>query len=354
MQYDKTIIITGGCGFIGSHVVRKFVKKYPNYLIINLDAMTYAGDKENVKDIASEPNYRFIHADITDSNKMMEIFRNTKPDAVIHLAAESHVDNSIKKPLTFLRTNVVGTVNLLNAALDVWGGNFEGKRFYQVSTDEVYGELEILYPDGVEFDAGIHYGIHMFKETMRYDPRSPYSASKASADMFVRAYHHTYGLPVVITNCSNNYGPNQFPEKLIPVIIKNIVTKKPIPVYGDGLNVRDWLYVEDHADAIDLVFHNGDDGETYLIGGNNERKNIDIVKTLIKVTDQLLGNPEGTSESLITYVEDRKGHDRRYAINTSKIYNNLGWKPTTDFETGIEKTVQWYLDAFKRGFLMSR
>jgi dTDP-glucose 4,6-dehydratase len=324
----KTIIITGGAGFIGSHVVRLFVTRYPDYKIINLDALTYAGNLENLRDIENAPNYFFEKADILKSNEIEAVFARHKPDGIIHLAAESHVDRSILSPLDFVYTNVIGTVTLLNAARQLWAGNFENKLFYHVSTDEVYGALG---------DTGF------FTETTAYDPHSPYSASKASSDHFVRAYHDTYGLPVVITNCSNNYGPNHFPEKLIPLFINNIITKKPLPVYGDGLYTRDWLFVKDHAAAIDLVFHKGKKGDTYNIGGFNEWKNIDLVKLLCKLMDEKLGNAVGTSEGLITYIKDRPGHDRRYAIDATKINKELGWKPSVTFEEGLAITIDWYL-----------
>ncbi|WP_016775831.1 dTDP-glucose 4,6-dehydratase [Anaerophaga thermohalophila] len=325
----KTILITGGAGFIGSHVVRLLVNKYPDYKILNLDALTYAGNLENLKDIESRSNYEFIRADITDMDAINRIFREYRPDGVIHLAAESHVDRSISDPLAFIRTNVTGTVNLLNAARDVWGEKPDDKRFYHISTDEVYGSLG---------------NTGYFTEETAYDPRSPYSASKASSDHMVRAWHHTYNLPVVISNCSNNYGPNQFPEKLIPLAINNIKHKKSIPIYGKGENVRDWLYVEDHAAAIDLIFHHGKNGETYNIGGNNEWTNIDLIRKLCQVMDKALNREPGDSEKLITFVKDRAGHDKRYAIDSSKLMTGLGWKPSLQFEEGIEKTVKWYLD----------
>jgi dTDP-glucose 4,6-dehydratase len=324
----KTIIITGGAGFIGSHVVRLFVTKYPDYKIINLDALTYAGNLENLRDIENAPNYFFEKADILNTNEIEAVFAKHKPEGIIHLAAESHVDRSIHSPLDFVYTNVIGTVTLLNAAKKLWAGSFANKLFYHVSTDEVYGALG---------DTGF------FTEKTSYDPHSPYSASKASSDHFVRAYHDTYGLPVVITNCSNNYGPNHFPEKLIPLFINNIIGKKPLPVYGDGLYTRDWLFVKDHAVAIDMVFHKGKTGDTYNIGGFNEWKNIDLVKLLCKLMDEKLGNSSGTSEVLITYIKDRPGHDRRYAIDATKINKELGWKPSVTFEEGLTITIDWYL-----------
>ncbi len=324
----KTIIITGGAGFIGSHVVRRFVNRYPNILIVNLDALTYAGNLENLKDVENASNYAFEKADITDAETINALFAKHRPDGVIHLAAESHVDRSIADPMAFIRTNIEGTVNLLNASRITWNGEFEGKRFYHISTDEVYGSLG---EDG------------FFKEETPYDPRSPYSASKASSDHLVRAYFHTYGLPVVISNCSNNYGPNHFPEKLIPLAINNIVNNRAIPIYGKGENVRDWLYVEDHASAIDVIFNKGKLGETYNIGGNNEWTNIDLIHLLCKVMDEKLGREPGTSAQLITYVKDRAGHDLRYAIDSSKLKNELGWEPSLTFEEGLPKTVDWYL-----------
>ena len=349
----KNILITGGAGFIGSHVVRLFVKKYPEYHIINLDKLTYAGNLANLKDIENEPNYTFVKADICDYELMTDLFKQYDIDGVIHLAAESHVDRSIKDPFTFARTNVMGTLSLLQAAKNHWNGDWKDKRFYHISTDEVYGALELTHPEGIEppftttASSGEHhlaYGENFFYETTKYDPHSPYSASKASSDHFVRAYHDTYGMPTIITNCSNNYGPYQFPEKLIPLFINNIRQQKPLPVYGKGENVRDWLYVVDHARAIDVIFHNGKIADTYNIGGFNEWKNIDLIKVIIKTVDRLLGNPEGHSLSLITYVTDRAGHDLRYAIDSTKLQRELGWEPSLQFEEGIEKTVKWYLE----------
>jgi dTDP-glucose 4,6-dehydratase len=324
----KTILITGGAGFIGSHLIRFMVNKYPDYRIINLDKLTYAGNLENLRDVENMENYRFIRADINDAAAMQHIFEEHNVEGVIHLAAESHVDRSIASPTEFIYTNIVGTVNLLNAARHQWKGETEGKLFYHISTDEVYGSLG---------DTGL------FTETTAYDPRSPYSASKASSDHLVRAYYHTFGLPVVISNCSNNYGPYQFPEKLIPLMINNIIQNKPLPVYGRGLNVRDWLYVTDHARAIDLIYHRGRMGETYNIGGNNEWKNIDLVKLLCSIMDKKLGRQSGSSEKLITYVSDRAGHDLRYAIDSSKLQDELGWQPSFEFSKGLEETVDWYL-----------
>lgn len=344
-DFKRNILVTGGAGFIGSHVVRLMVKKYHDYRIVNLDKLTYAGNLANLDDVAQSPNYCFVKADIADFEKVSSIISEYQIDGIIHLAAESHVDRSIKDPFTFARTNVMGTLSLLEAARRHWqsgDGDFAGKLFYHVSTDEVYGALELDSPEGEA-----PYGLELFLETTRYNPHSPYSASKASSDHFVRAYHDTYGLPVVISNCSNNYGPNQFPEKLIPLFINNICHNRPLPVYGRGENVRDWLYVEDHAEAIDLLFHNGRIGETYNIGGFNEWKNIDIVRLLVKIVDRLLGRSEGQSDSLITYVTDRAGHDLRYAIDSSKLAGELGWKPSLQFEEGLERTVRWYLDNRK-------
>ncbi|MGL5704666.1 MAG: dTDP-glucose 4,6-dehydratase [Tannerellaceae bacterium] len=325
----KNILITGGAGFIGSHVVRLFVNKYPDYNIINLDKLTYAGNLENLKDIEDKPNYTFVKADICDFEAMKKLFAKYQITGVIHLAAESHVDRSIKDPFSFAQTNVMGTLSLLQAAKLQWDGNYTDKLFYHISTDEVYGSLD---------NGGF------FVETTKYDPHSPYSASKASSDHFVRAFHDTYGMPTVISNCSNNYGPYQFPEKLIPLFLNNIRHNKPLPVYGKGENVRDWLYVVDHARAIDVIYHQGKNGDTYNIGGFNEWRNIDLIKVMIKTADRLLGRPEGTSEKLITYVTDRAGHDLRYAIDSTKLKNELGWEPSLQFEEGIEKTIRWYLD----------
>ncbi|MDT3369890.1 MAG: dTDP-glucose 4,6-dehydratase [Bacteroidota bacterium] len=326
---NKNILITGGAGFIGSHVVRLFVNKYPDYHIINLDKLTYAGNLANLKDIEDRPNYTFVKADICDFETICNVLEKYEVNGIIHLAAESHVDRSIKDPFTFAQTNVMGTLSLLQAARQYWNGVWEDKMFYHISTDEVYGSLS---------------NEGFFLETTKYDPHSPYSASKASSDHFVRAFHDTYGMPTLVTNCSNNYGPYQFPEKLIPLFINNIRNNKPLPVYGKGENVRDWLYVEDHARAIDVIFHKGKIADTYNIGGFNEWKNIDLIKVIIRTVDRLLGREEGTSEALITYVTDRAGHDLRYAIDSNKLKNELGWEPSLQFEEGIEKTVRWYLD----------
>ena len=369
--------MTGGAGFIGSHVVRLLVNKYPEYRIINLDKLTYAGNLENLRDIEDKPNYVFVKADICDFDTVLKVMREYAVDGIIHLAAESHVDRSIKDPFTFAQTNVLGTLSLLQAAKALWipspasqvrndkksiipsatsvipSEAKESFRFYHISTDEVYGALEMTHPEGIEppfttkASSGEHhlaYGETFFTEDLKYQPHSPYSAAKASSDHFVRAFHDTYGLPTVITNCSNNYGPYQFPEKLIPLFINNIRHRKPLPVYGKGENVRDWLFVEDHARAIDLIFHEGKDGETYNIGGFNEWKNIDVIKVLIRITDRLLGRPEGADDDLITFVTDRAGHDLRYAIDSRKLQKELGWEPSLQFEEGIERTVKWYLD----------
>ena len=351
----RNILITGGAGFIGSHVVRLFVNKYPDYRIVNLDKLTYAGNLANLKDIEEKPNYTFVRADIADLEEMRRVIREYEIDGIIHLAAESHVDRSIKDPFTFARTNVMGTLALLQAAKEYWESRpekYDGKMFYHISTDEVYGALELTHTEGTpapfttKASAGEHmaFGTEFFLETTKYNPHSPYSASKASSDHFVRSYHDTYGMPVIVTNCSNNYGPYQFPEKLIPLFINNIRHGKPLPVYGKGENVRDWLFVEDHARAIDLIFHEGKIADTYNIGGFNEWKNIDLIKVIIKTVDRMLGNPEGHSDHLITYVTDRLGHDMRYAIDSRKLQAELGWEPSLQFEEGIEKTVRWYLD----------
>ncbi|MBQ6198455.1 MAG: dTDP-glucose 4,6-dehydratase [Bacteroidales bacterium] len=367
----RTIIITGGAGFIGSHVVRLFVNKYPEYRIINLDKLTYAGNLANLRDIEDKPNYRFVKMDICDFEGVLKLMQEEHVDGIIHLAAESHVDRSIKDPFTFAQTNVMGTLSLLQAAKAAWEPNgyvmpgpdnhvMPGPdrasvpcRFYHISTDEVYGALEMTHPEGIEppfttkASSGKHhlaYGEKFFTEDLKYQPHSPYSAAKASSDHFVRAFHDTFGMPTIVTNCSNNYGPYQFPEKLIPLFINNIRHRKPLPVYGKGENVRDWLYVEDHARAIDLIFHEGKVAETYNIGGFNEWKNIDIIKVLINTVDRLLGRPEGADMDLITYVTDRAGHDLRYAIDSSKLQRELGWEPSLQFEEGIEKTVKWYLE----------
>ena len=384
MGYARTIIITGGAGFIGSHVVRLFVNKYPQYKIINLDKLTYAGNLANLKDVEDKPNYRFVKMDICDFEGVLKLMQEEHVDGIIHLAAESHVDRSIKDPFTFAQTNVMGTLSLLQAAKAYWepmGWEMRSFvadapqddkchsehsschserseestpcRFYHISTDEVYGALEMTHPEGIEppfttkASSGKHhlaYGEKFFTEDLKYQPHSPYSAAKASSDHFVRAFHDTFGMPTIVTNCSNNYGPYQFPEKLIPLFINNIRHRKPLPVYGKGENVRDWLYVEDHARAIDTIFHNGKVAETYNIGGFNEWKNIDIIKVLINTVDRLLGRPEGADMDLITYVTDRAGHDLRYAIDSSKLQKELGWEPSLQFEEGIEKTVRWYLD----------
>ncbi|MBO6144996.1 MAG: dTDP-glucose 4,6-dehydratase, partial [Prevotella sp.] len=339
----RTIVITGGAGFIGSHVVRLFVNKYPEYHIINLDKLTYAGNLANLKDIEDKPNYEFVKMDICDFDAFLKLMQDKKVDGIIHLAAESHVDRSIKDPFTFAQTNVMGTLSLLQAAKIYWESlpeKYEGKRFYHISTDEVYGALELTHPEGIEppftttassAEHHLAYGDKFFLETTKYNPHSPYSAAKASSDHFVRAFHDTYGMPVVVTNCSNNYGPYQFPEKLIPLFINNIRHRKPLPVYGKGENVRDWLFVEDHARAIDLIFHEGKIADTYNIGGFNEWKNIDIIKVVIKTVDRLLGRPEGADEDLITFVTDRAGHDLRYAIDSSKLQKELGWEPSLQF-----------------------
>ena len=351
MVKSRNILVTGGAGFIGSHVVRLLVNKYPDYRIINMDKLTYAGNLENLRDIEDAPNYVFVKADICDFATVLKVMRDYDVDGIIHLAAESHVDRSIVDPFTFARTNVLGTLSLLQAAKEL-----NVRRFYHISTDEVYGALEMTHPEGIEppfttkASSGEHhlaYGDKFFTEDMKYQPHSPYSAAKASSDHFVRAFHDTYGLNTVITNCSNNYGPYQFPEKLLPLFINNIRHRKPLPVYGKGENVRDWLYVEDHARAIDLIFHEGKDGETYNIGGFNEWKNIDVIKALIRITDRLLGRPEGSDDDLITFVTDRAGHALRYAIDSRKLQRELGWEPSLQFEEGLEKTVRWYLNNQK-------
>ena len=368
MEYKRSLVITGGAGFIGSHVVRLFVNKYPEYKIINLDKLTYAGNLANLKDIENAPNYKFVKMDICDFDAFYQLMQDEHIDGIIHLAAESHVDRSIKDPFTFARTNVMGTLSLLQAAKLYWESlpeKYEGKRFYHISTDEVYGALEMTHPEGIPAPFSTKassdtqheaYGEDFFVETTKYNPHSPYSASKASSDHFVRAFHDTYGMPTIVTNCSNNYGPYQFPEKLIPLFINNIRHRKPLPVYGKGENVRDWLFVEDHARAIDLIFHNGKVAETYNIGGFNEWNNIDIIKVVIKTVDRLLGRVKletsATGETtetypdmdLITYVTDRLGHDARYAIDSTKLQKELGWEPSLQFEEGIEKTIKWYLE----------
>ena len=360
----RNIVITGGAGFIGSHVVRLFVNKYPEYNIINLDKLTYAGNLANLKDVEDKPNYKFVKLDICDYEAFYKLMQDEKVDGIIHLAAESHVDRSIKDPFTFAKTNVMGTLSLLQAAKLYWeqfnyvmpdpdrASQGIPCRFYHISTDEVYGALTMNHPEGIEppfktvasSEGHKAYGDDFFYETTKYNPHSPYSASKASSDHFVRAYHDTYGMPTIVTNCSNNYGPYQFPEKLIPLFINNIRNRKPLPVYGKGENVRDWLFVEDHARAIDVIFHEGKINETYNIGGFNEWKNIDLIKVMIKTVDKILGNPEGHSLDLITYVTDRLGHDARYAIDSTKLQKELGWEPSLQFDEGIDKTVRWFLD----------
>ncbi len=352
----RNILVTGGAGFIGSHVVRLLVTKYPDYRIVNLDKLTYAGNLANLRDVEQRPNYTFVRGDICDFETVEALMRRYEIDGIIHLAAESHVDRSIRDPFTFARTNVLGTLTLLEAARRCWEARpegFDGKLFYHISTDEVYGALQLTHPEGIKppfsttassAEHHLAYGEEFFRETTKYNPHSPYSASKASSDHFVRAYHDTYGLPTIVTNCSNNYGPYQFPEKLIPLFINNIRLRKPLPVYGKGENVRDWLYVEDHARAIDLIFHRGQVAETYNIGGFNEWKNIDLIRVVIRTVDRMLDRREGEDLELITYVTDRPGHDMRYAIDSSKLQRELGWEPSLQFEEGIEKTVRWYLD----------
>ena len=356
MTGKRNIMITGGAGFIGSHVVRLFVNRYPQYRIVNVDKLTYAGNLANLRDIENCPNYRFVKMDICDFDGISALMEDEKIDGIIHLAAESHVDRSIRDPFTFARTNVMGTLSLLQAARLRWEScpeGYQGKLFYHISTDEVYGALKMTHPEGVEApfstkasSLGHHlaYGDDFFHESTPYSPHSPYSASKASSDHFVRAFHDTYGMPTIVTNCSNNYGPYQFPEKLIPLFINNIRHRKPLPVYGRGENVRDWLFVEDHTRAIDLIFHKGKAGDTYNIGGFNEWKNIDIVRLLVHIVDRLLGRAEGEDLNLITFVTDRPGHDERYAIDSSKLQKELGWEPSLQFEEGLERTVRWYLD----------